>query len=209
MHSTLKTTLNKLLTINPFPGWDPTILHTHIADQMSRLDFDLLFPHGLESLISAYHYHLYSLLSKAINTRLPLDIGTTHKIRWMVRVHFEHILNHPEAERSAISKLCYPSIALQALSFAARLSDLMWNAADDQSIDMNYYTKRGSLSIIYIATLTYWYNTNASIDDLMHFFDDRLENLNAITQTTKKFSLDPKNLIKNIKLLKSVFGEKL
>lgn len=208
MRPTSQTILNNLLKINPFPDWDPAILHAHVADQISRLDFDLLFPHGVESLISEYHHYLYSLLSDAIDTSLPKELGVTNKVRWMVRTHFEHILNHPEAERAAISKLSYPSIALQSLSYIAKLSDLIWKAVGDKSLNMNYYTKRGSLSTIYITTLIYWYNSNASIEDVMLFFDDRLENLKDITQTIKKYNLDPENLIKNIKLLKSVFWEK-
>jgi ubiquinone biosynthesis protein COQ9 len=37
-------------------------------------------------------------------------------------------------------------------------SDFIWNLAGDQSNDFSYYSKRGLLSMIYLATLIYWLN---------------------------------------------------
>lgn len=208
MRYTSKTILNDLRKITPFPGWELNILYPYVENRISRLDFDLLFPYGAESLISEYNDHLHDLLSHEINTNLPQELGITNKIRWMISKHFEHILNFPEAERAAISNLHYPSIALQSPTYVARLCDLIWKAAGDKSTNMNYYTKRGSLSVVYVATLLYWYTSNASIEDIMGFFDNRLENLKTITGAVKKYKVDPDNLIKNIQLLKAAFLRK-
>lgn len=198
--------LKDLLNISPFPGWDLNALHPYISDKLSRLEFDLLFPHGTESLISEYQYYLNSLLQESILI-MPDNLGVTAKIRWMMQIHFENIIAHSYAEHAAIKALYHPSIAMHAPAYIGQLTDIIWRAAGDTSTDMNYYTKRGTLGVIYIATLMYWHTSNASIDDIMQFFDHRLDNLKTITKNAKKIPT-PHNIMKNVKLLKSIFWNK-
>lgn len=205
MH-TSQSLLKDFLNVTPFPGWDLNALYPHVSNKLSRLEFDLLFPHGTESLISEYQCHLHSLLKASILI-IPENLGVTAKIRWLIRTHFENIIAHSDAEHAAIAALYHPSIAIHAPAYVGQLTDIIWRAAGDTSTDMNYYTKRGTLGVIYIATLMYWHVSNASIDDIMRFFDHRLNNLKTITNTTKKIPT-PHNIMKNVKLLKSIFWDK-
>lgn len=205
MH-TPRSLLKDILNIHPFPGWTSDEIYPFIKNKISRLEFDLLFPNKTESLITEYQHYLNDLLSEVIAVHLPNDLGTTEKIRWMIRTHFEHILSHKEAEYAAITAVYQSNIALNALVYVANLTDLMWKATGTYSIDMSYYTKRISLGIIYVTTLLYWYHhPKAPIDDIMAFFDDRLNNLKETTKVIKQYNISPENLIKNIKLLKTVF----
>ncbi|MBH1990135.1 MAG: COQ9 family protein [Alphaproteobacteria bacterium] len=206
MH-TSESILKSILQMSPFPGWNAAVLHAALSDSISRLEFDLLFPNGTESLISAYHDHLLTSLSES-SLMLPADLGITAKIRWMMHAHFEHILRHSEAERAALSELYHPSIAITAPAYVGQLTDVMWRAAGDESTDMNYYTKRISLGTVYVATLVYWHTSNAPIDEVMQFFDNRLDNLKSITKGVKEYAPSPDNIMKNVRLLKAVFWDK-
>ncbi|QOL20207.1 COQ9 family protein [Candidatus Bodocaedibacter vickermanii] len=206
MH-TSESILKSILQMSPFPGWNAAALHAALSDSISRLEFDLLFPNGTESLISAYHAYLVTLLSESI-LELSIDLGTTAKIRWMMHTHFEHILRHSEAERAALSELYHPSIAITAPAYVGQLTDVMWRAAGDESTDMNYYTKRISLGTVYVATLVYWHTSSAPIDGVMQFFDDRLDNLKSVTKGAKEYAPSPDNIMKNVRLLKAVFWDK-
>ena len=206
MHTT-NSILNEILTITPFPGWSLDALHPYVADQLSRLEFDLLFPSGTESLISEYHNHLRLLLNESIKM-MPHDLGITAKIRWAMQAHFEHIIQFASAERAAINELYRPNLIIQAPVYVGQLTDIMWRAAGDDSTDMNYYTKRGTLGVIYIATLVYWHTSNAPIDEVMQFFDERLNNLISITTHVKTYTPSRDNIMKNVKLLKSIFWDR-
>lgn len=200
--------IQTLLKRSPFPGWSPEEAFSVVEDQMSRLEFDLLFPYGVQSLLNEYHCYLISLLSGAINSELSQDIGVTGKIRWMFQKHFEQIISYTEAEQAAISTIYHPSAILSAPAYVGELMDLIWNAAGDESTDMNYYTKRMSLGIIYVITLLYWYHSRASIDEIMQFFDKRLNNLKTVTTTAKRCVSAPNNIMKNLHLLRQVFLDK-
>ncbi len=206
MH-TPQSILKSILQISPFPGWNVNTLYSALSDTLTRLEFDLLFPAGAESLISEYQSYLLNLLSESIAT-LPADLGVTAKIRWMVRTHFEHIIAHSEAEHATIAELYHPSIALCAPAYVGRLTEVIWRFAGDTSIDMNYYTKRISLGAVYVATLIYWHTSNAPIENVMQFFDNRLNNLKSITSKLKQPLTTPENIMKNIRLLKAIFWDK-
>lgn len=201
-----RTILLNILHLSPFPGWRLDDIFPHLDTKISRLELDLLFPHGTESLISEYYLYLADLLREKA-TELPIDLGVTGKVRWMINAHFQHILANAEAERSAIAEIFNPAIALQSPAYIGELMDVIWRAAGDESSDMNYYTKRLSLGAIYIATLVYWFQTNANPDEVMTFSDARLENLKALTKCTKTYIPSSENVLKNFRLLKTMFWD--
>jgi ubiquinone biosynthesis protein COQ9 len=43
-------------------------------------------------------------------------------------------------------------------------SDFIWSLSGDKSNDFSYYSKRGLLSMIYLATLIYWLNDKSEKD---------------------------------------------
>lgn len=199
--------LKSILQLSPFPGWNADTLHPALSNTISRLEFDLLFPNGAESLTSEYHSYLLNLLSESILT-LPKDLRITDKIRWMIRAHFEHIIAHGEAEHAILSEMYHPSIAMNAPVYVGQLTEIIWRAAGDESTDMNYYTKRVSLGAVYVATLLYWHTSNAAIEDVMQSFDNRLDNLKSATAGIKEYTPNPDNIMKNIRLLKTIFWDK-
>ncbi|MCP5322663.1 MAG: COQ9 family protein [Candidatus Paracaedibacteraceae bacterium] len=204
---TAQTILKELLDISPFPGWKIEKLHDCVNEKISRLEFDLLFPYGAESLVTAHQAFLKNLLLENIK-QMPIELGVTGKIRWIVQQHFQNILKYSEAERAIPQVIHHPSIALKTPDYIAELTDIIWRTAGDHSIDMNYYTKRISLGVIYLATLSYWHQSHASIEEIMNFFDHRLEDLKKLTSIGKKYTFSPDNLLKNIRLLKAHFWDR-
>lgn len=201
-----RSILLEILRISPFPGWHLDHIFPHLSNKMSRLELDLMFPSGTESLVSEYYLYLSDLL-RGKSTELPTNVGVTSKVRWMISAHFQHILDHAEAERSAITEIFNPTIALQSPIYIAELMDVVWRAAGDVSSDMNYYTKRISLGGIYIATLLYWFQTDANHHEIMTFFDARLENLKSVTKCSKSYIPSKDNILKNLRLLKTTFWD--
>lgn len=206
MHSRLEI-LEQLLQVDPFPGWDPDVVYPCLADKVSRLEFSVHFPYGPESLIQTYHEWLRGHLRDAITQDMPIEIGTTDKIRWMVQRHFECLERNRLAESAAIRHVFHSTAIVHAPVHVFKLCDLMWQQAGDQSTDMNYYTKRGSLALIYVATLLYWHHHQASLQATMDFFNGRLGNLHTLVSEGKRIIPSPENILKNIRLLKTVFWD--
>lgn len=200
--------LETLLNTTPFPGWDVEKLYPLVADQMSCLEFELVFPYGPESLINEYHQFLIDNLSATILAELPNELGVTAKIRWMVHRHFEQLIEYATAERATISAVYSPSIIFKLPSHVFNLCDILWKAAGDNSIDMNYYSKRFSLGLIYISTWLYWYHSDNPIELIMQFFDTRVSTLKTVSSSIKKYSPDINNISKNLRLLKGMFWDK-
>lgn len=201
-----RSLLLDILNITPFPGWRLDDVFPYLNNKLSRLELDLLFPNGTESLISEYYLYLADLLREK-TTELPMELGVSGKVRWMIQAHFQHILNHADAERSAIAEIFNPSVALHSPVYIAELIDIVWRAAGDASSDMNYYTKRISLGTIYIATVLYWFQTNANLNDVMVFFDARISNLRSLTACSKTYIPTQENILKNFRLLKATFWD--
>jgi ubiquinone biosynthesis protein COQ9 len=194
--------IKDLLNITPFPGWQVNALYPHVSENITRLEFDALFPYGSDSLIKAYRAYLDTRLIDEINPHLPSELGTTDTIRWIVRTRFQHILQHAEAEKAAISEALFSANILTAPIYIGQFADLVWRAVGDMSTDMNYYTKRLSLGVVYSLTLLHWYHTQpTSIEEIMAYFNARLSTLKSLIHSIPT----SENIVKNLNLLKAAF----
>ncbi len=192
-----------ILNIHPFPGWSADSLYPHLKDQLSRLDFEILFEHNSHSIIHTYKQYLLHKLKNPNRQCIDKSIGTTQTVISLIQLHFTDLETHKEAEFASIRQC---NAQASNLTFSLRLADLVWRIAGDQSTDMNYYSKRATLAAIYTSTLLYWYHTQAPIHEIIDFFAQRLQNLHAITKAGKTLEKSAKNLIKNTQLLRKVFS---
>ena len=60
--------------------------------------------------------------------------------------------------------LLRPGNILMSIKMLHENSDFIWNLSGDKSNDFSYYSKRGLLSMIYLATLIYWLNDKSEKD---------------------------------------------
>ena len=80
--------------------------------------------------------------------------------------------------------MAQPSHIPAAVAELARLSDEIWFLAGDTSVDINWYTKRASLSTIYSGTeLFMTQDKSADFLETEKFLDRRLEELRALGTT--------------------------
>ena len=60
--------------------------------------------------------------------------------------------------------LLRPGNILMSIKMLHENSDFIWSLSGDKSNDFSYYSKRGLLSMIYLATLIYWLNDKSEKD---------------------------------------------
>jgi ubiquinone biosynthesis protein COQ9 len=79
--------------------------------------------------------------------------------------------------------MAQPSYVPYSISELGRLSDEMWFLAGDTSVDTSWYTKRGTLAVIYASAEVYQtQDTSPNFTDTEKFVDSRLEELRIAGQ---------------------------
>lgn len=78
------------------------------------------------------------------------------KIAAGVRMRLHPWRAHRSALKSATAILLYPWHARRAARCCYGTLDKIWRAAGDRSVDFSFYSKRATLSGVYLSTLLFW-----------------------------------------------------
>ena len=164
-----------------FDGWSEASLRAAIADSgvasgLARA----LFPRGGVDLALAYHQRGDSLMRAALAARDPGALRYRDRIALAVRLRLEAI-SDPEAVRRGTALFALPQHAVDGAKAVWGTADAIWVALGDSSTDLNWYTKRATLSAVYAATALYWLgDTSPGHSATWEFLDRRIENVMAI-----------------------------
>ncbi|MFV2034581.1 MAG: COQ9 family protein [Halocynthiibacter sp.] len=80
--------------------------------------------------------------------------------------------------RRAAALFALPQHAAEGAHLVWGTADAIWSALGDTSDDLNWYSKRASLSVVYGATVLYWLGDNSdSSQQTWEFLDRRIENI--------------------------------
>lgn len=133
----------------------------------------LCFPGGATDMIDAW----YASTDAAMAAAFPPDRIAALKIRARIRelllFRLEHMEPVREAARRALAVLAQPQNLVLATRLGWRAADAMWRLAGDTATDLNHYTKRATLSGVYLSTLLVWLNEDSDARAQTHAFLDR------------------------------------
>jgi len=193
----------------PFDGW--TEVTFRAACQDTGVDVVLArahFPRGSVDLALAYHARGDALMVQRLQDEDLTGMRFRDKIAAAIRFRLEAV-DDKEAVRRGTTMLTLPQYAGDGAKAIWGTVDAIWNALGDGSDDINWYTKRASLSAVYTATVLYWLGDdslehqaswdflNRRIDNVMQF-----EKLKAQVQANpllKPFLAGPNWLAEQIK----------
>lgn len=157
----------------PFSGWSRQTLRAAarelgIDDHMVRL----LCPRGCVDLAVHWHRAGDKAMQDAV-AAIPLEQVRIHdRITRAVQLRLEQIDNREVARRSA-ALFAMPQHAPVGAELIWGTADAVWTAIGDSSDDINWYTKRATLSAVYSATLLYWLGDGSEGAQATHAFLDR------------------------------------
>ncbi len=157
----------------PFDGWGHGVLA--IAAQEAKVDAGLTkqaFPRGGSDLALSFHLEGDAACAKALSTKDMRGLRFREKIAAAIRLRLEIAAPHREAVRRGVTLFALPQNAAEGAKAIWHTADVVWKALGDTSQDVNYYTKRATLSAVWSATVLYWLgddspdyaNTSAFID---------------------------------------------
>ncbi|MBN2630180.1 MAG: COQ9 family protein [Rhodobacteraceae bacterium] len=176
----------------PFDGWTETTLRAAIAD--SGVDNALarsLYPRGGVDLALAYHRRGDAMMRDRLAQTDLVALRYRDRIATAIRFRLEAI-EDKEAVRRGATLFALPNYSADGARAVWGTADAIWSALGDSSRDINWYTKRASLSAVYSATVLFWLGD----DSLNHqatwdFLDRRIEGVMQFEKAKARFQDNP------------------
>ncbi|NJS38539.1 MAG: COQ9 family protein [Rhodobacteraceae bacterium] len=183
--------LDAALVHVPFDGWSDRTLKAALADAGVSLGLGkALFPRGGVDLALAYHARGDAeMLARLAETDLT-SLRFRDRIAKAVRIRLE--LADQELVRRGSTLFSLPNHAADGAKAVWGTADKIWTALGDTSDDVNWYTKRATLSAVYGATVLYWLgDTTPGQEATWEFLDRRIDGVMQIETLKAKVRENP------------------
>ena len=191
MDATKQRLLQAALNHVTFDGWSDATLTAAIADTGTAPALArALYPRGGIDLALAYHAQGDAQLLEAIG---KIDL-TTLRYRDRIAAAVKLRLQNADRElvRRAAALFALPQHAAAGTKAIWHTADTIWTALGDTSRDLNWYTKRATLSAVYAATLLFWLGDDSPDHAATwDFLDRRIENVMRFELAKARFRENP------------------
>ena len=173
--------LDAALAHVPFDGWSAATLAAATADSgVAPGLVTALFPRGAVDLALAYHYRGDALMRDRFATENHDAMRYSEKVARAVRLRLE-AASDKEAVRRGTTLFALPQHAADGAKAIWGTADAIWKALGDTSTDLNWYTKRATLSAVYASTVLFWLGDDSTDHQATwDFLDRRIENVMQI-----------------------------
>ena len=143
----------------PKYGWSrETLLHCAKKQRISTPNLALMFPSFENDVLKFLISQNNDLVAKNYNSFNNSRLKTRDKIKTILELKFDSNEYLKKSLPEMLKFLLRPGNIFMSIKMLHQNSDFIWNLAGDKSNDFNYYSKRGLLSMVYLATLIYWLN---------------------------------------------------
>ena len=170
--------LNAAVMHVPFDGWSDKSLNEAANDcGIDAATARMAFPRGAVDLALAFHKRGDQAMVDRLNSE---DLGALkfrEKIAAAVRFRLEAV-EDKELVRRGATLFALPHHAPDGAKAVWDTCDLIWTVLGDTSDDVNWYTKRATLSGVYSSTVLYWLGDNSPDNQATwSFLDRRIDNV--------------------------------
>ena len=149
--------LDAALTHVVFDGWsDATLIAAAEDAGVDIATARALFPRGAVDLAMAFHRRGDAAMVAALAEADLEAMKIREKIIHAVRLRLELMADQKEAVRRGTTLFAMPMHAADGARALWETADAIWTAIGDASTDVNWYTKRMTLSGVYSATVLFW-----------------------------------------------------
>lgn len=184
----------------PFDGWSDATLRAALDDSGQPPGMAAaLFPRGPVDLALAYH--------RRGDARMVAGLAETDLSALRFRDRIAHavmarldLVEDKELVRRGTALFALPQHAAEGARAIWGTADAIWTALGDRSDDLNWYSKRATLSAVYSATVLFWLGDSSDGHaETRAFLDRRIDNVMAF----ESFKASPlgKTVLSPLKLL--------
>ncbi len=200
-HVDMKTELLEVILPHvAFDGWSENSFRRACND--SEIDISharLVCPRGALDLAIFFH----TLGDKNMQARISehdfLNQRFRDKVATAVRFRLDSV-EDKEAVRRAATLFALPQNATIGARLIWATADAIWTGFGDRSMDVNWYTKRASLSAVYGSCILFWLGDDSPDHiNTWEFLDRRIENV-------MQFEKVKSSLRENVPLRKLISG---
>jgi ubiquinone biosynthesis protein COQ9 len=174
-----------------FDGWSQKAIDAACADiGMSKAEAKALMPRGPVDLALAYHRRGDMQMIELLRAEDLSAMRFTARITHAVRLRLE--IADKELVRRGMSLFALPQHAATGSRALWETADHIWTTLGDTSRDINWYTKRASLSAVYSSTALYWLGDESDGSAATWaFLDRRIENVMQFEKAKAKARENP------------------
>lgn len=161
-----------------FDGWSQATFDAAVADTgIDPVLAQAVCPRGAVDLALAYHRRGDALMLARLAEEDLTGMRFRDKIAAMVRFRLE-AAEDKEAVRRGVTLFALPQYASDGVKAIWGTCDAIWTALGDTSDDLNWYSKRTTLSGVYSATVLYWLGDDSpGHQATWEFLDRRIDNV--------------------------------
>jgi ubiquinone biosynthesis protein COQ9 len=185
--------LTAALPLVSFDGWGGQTFTQAVAD--SGVDADiaaLACPRGGLDLALAYHRQGDAQMLEALEATDMSDMRFRDRITLAIRLRLQASGPDKEAVRRATTLFSLPQNTAEGAQAIWRTADLIWTALGDTSTDINWYSKRATVSAVYSATVLFWLGDQSEENaDTWAFLDRRIADVMQIEEIKARIQQNP------------------
>ena len=175
-----------------FDGWSETSLRAACQDlSITRQMAALACPRGAIDLAIRFHHDGDEAMQVVLQKTDINAMKIREKITFSVCARLDAIRDK-EAVRRGATLMALPQHTAEGAGLVWGTCDRIWAAIGDSSADVNWYTKRLTLSSVYSATVLYWLGDNSpNHQDTWTFLDRRIENVMQFEKFKAQVNANP------------------
>ena len=161
-----------------FDGWGEETFRAAAADADIAMDLATsVCPRGAVDLAIAFHEAGDAAMVDALAQEELSDMRFRDRIARAVQLRLEAV-EDKELVRRGTSLFSLPQHAPDGARLIWGTADKIWTALGDTSEDVNWYSKRATLSAVYGATVLFWLGDQTEGDSATWaFLDRRIDNV--------------------------------
>ncbi|MFK7939711.1 MAG: COQ9 family protein [Roseovarius sp.] len=172
----------------PFDGWSDASFQAAIEDSgVEPHVAHTMCPRGAVDLAIAYHHAGDAAMLARLNDTDLSQMRFRDRVALAVRYRLEAV-EDKELVRRGTTLFALPQYAADGAQLIWGTCDAIWTALGDTSDDINWYTKRATLSGVYGSTVLYWLGDDSPDQTATwDFLDRRIDNVMQIETLKAKF----------------------
>ena len=176
----------------PFDGWSKVTFDAAVDDSgVERTVAESVCPRGAVDLAVAYHEQGDQLMLARMTATDLEAMKYSARVAAAVRFRLEAV-EDKEVVRRGTALFALPMYAGDGAKAIWGTADAIWSALGDTSEDVNWYTKRATLSGVYSSTVLYWLgDTSEGHAETWAFLDRRIENVMQIEKLKAQVNKNP------------------
>ncbi|MBV0910811.1 COQ9 family protein [Anianabacter salinae] len=190
---TVKTALvDAILPHVAFDGWSEPAFRAACRDAGVSTDMArAVCPKGAVDLAIAYHRRADDEMARKVAatdlSAMRFRDRVAQAVRWRVEA-----IDDREAVRRASSLFALPMHAAEGARLIWGTADRIWDALGDPSDDINWYTKRATLSGVYGSVVLYWLGDDSTGHQATWaFLDRRIDDVMRIEKAKAQVNANP------------------